>query len=61
MKNSIGSFFVSVREEVNKISWPTRQQTIQISAIVIVSTIIAGIYISVIDYGLNYIIQNFVL
>ncbi|HPH78761.1 MAG TPA: preprotein translocase subunit SecE [bacterium] len=61
MKNSIQSFFVSVREEFHKVSWPTRQQTIQTSAIVIIATVVVGIYISIIDYGLSYLIQNFVI
>lgn len=61
MKNSLVSFFQSVREEIKKVSWPTREQTYQTTFIVIMATIVIGIYVGLIDYGLNFIIQKYVL
>ncbi len=61
MKTSIGSFFVSVREEAKKISWPTRTQTMQTTFIVIAATIIVGAYVGVVDYVLDLIIKNYII
>lgn len=62
MKNNfIMSFFVGVREEIKKIAWPSRQKTIQTTIIVVVATLLASAYIGLVDYGLSYLIQKFII
>ncbi|MFA4930765.1 MAG: preprotein translocase subunit SecE [Patescibacteria group bacterium] len=60
-KNSIADFFVSVKEEIKKISWPSRSMTLNTTFIVLTATIVVAVYIGLIDYGLSYLIQKFLI
>ncbi|MBU0648181.1 preprotein translocase subunit SecE [Patescibacteria group bacterium] len=60
-KNPIVEFFAGVQEEARKVTWPSRQQTIQTTVVVIVATVIVAAFVGVVDYGLNYIIQRFLI
>ena len=44
-------YLTEVREELRRVSWPTRQQTLQKTSIVIVVSIIVGTYIGVLDFA----------
>lgn len=62
MKNNpISSFFIDVREEIKKISWPTSKQTINTTLLVIAATVVVGLYIGAIDYLLTLVIKNFLI
>lgn len=39
-----------VREELAKVSWPTREQTIRKTTLVIVSSVAVGVYIGALDF-----------
>lgn len=39
-----------VREELAKVTWPTRQQTIQKTTLVILSSVVVGLYIGALDF-----------
>lgn len=47
--NIIG-FLKDVRSELGKVVWPTRQQTIQLTVLVLVISIIIGAYIAGLDF-----------
>jgi len=59
--NKIISFFSSVKEEARKVSWPTREQTIQTSIIVIIATLIVGGYVGIVDFLLDLVLKNYIL
>lgn len=61
MKNPLSFllYFTEVREELKKVTWPTRQQTIQLTGIVIGVSVVVGLYISVLDIIFSKIIQFF--
>ncbi len=59
--NKIISFFSSVKEEGKKVSWPSREQTIQTSIIVIIATLLVGGYVGVVDYLLDLVIKNYIV
>jgi len=59
--NPINDFFIGVRDQVKKITWPDRATTFRTTAIVIVATIVVALYVSVIDHGLNYLIKEFII
>ncbi|MFZ5391764.1 MAG: preprotein translocase subunit SecE [Patescibacteria group bacterium] len=62
MKNNpISSFFIDVREEIKKISWPSSKQTINTTLLVIGATVVVGLYIGAIDYLLTLVIKNFLI
>ena len=41
-----------VIDELKKVTWPTRQETIRLTTIVIVISLIIGLYIGIIDIAL---------
>lgn len=41
-----------VIDELKKVTWPTRQETIRLTAIVIGISLIIGLYIGIIDFSL---------
>lgn len=43
-------YFRQVKEELTKVTWPTRQQTIQKTALVIGTSLVVGIYIGALDF-----------
>jgi len=60
MINSILSYFKGVVSELKKVSWPTRQEVINHTAIVIASIALAIAITSAIDYGLTTLVQYLV-
>lgn len=63
MSNKINSFnfFNNITDELKKVSWPTRQETIKLTSIVIIVSLIIGLYVGIIDVllakGLQFITQ----
>ena len=45
----IPSFVGEVRQEVKKVSWPSRRETVLTTAVVFVFALIAGIYFMLVD------------
>lgn len=43
------NFATDVIEELKKVSWPNRKETIRLTAVVIAISLIIGIYIGIID------------
>ncbi len=39
-----------VRDELKKVTWPTREQTIQKTLLVILVSVVVGVYIGGLDY-----------
>jgi preprotein translocase subunit SecE len=53
------NFATDVIDELKKVSWPTRSETIRLTAIVIIVSLIIGLYVGIIDIllakGLEFI------
>ena len=60
MINSILSYLKGVWSELKKVTWPTRQEVINHTAIVIASIALAIAITSAIDYGLTTLVQYLV-
>ncbi len=54
--DKILDFLVSVRVELTKVVWPTPQQTIRMTILVIVVTIGVGFFVGGIDYLLTLLL-----
>lgn len=52
----IFKFFVDVREELKKISWPTKEEVLASSAVVIVFIIILSLILGAVDFLASTII-----
>lgn len=48
--NSVVVFVREVRDELNQVTWPTKQQTIQLTTIVVVVSVLVGAYLGALDY-----------
>lgn len=44
------NFIKEVRTEIQKVTWPTRNETITLTIIVIVMSLLVGIYLGGLDY-----------
>lgn len=47
--NISNNFAMEIVDELKKVSWPTRKETIRLTAIVILISLIIGAYIGIID------------
>lgn len=54
-------FVKEAREELKKVNWPSREQTIRYTLIVIVASIAIGMVTGGVDYILSFIIEQFIL
>ncbi|MFC1653779.1 preprotein translocase subunit SecE [Patescibacteria group bacterium] len=50
MKDIFG-YLRQVREELTKVTWPSRKEVIRLTLIVIVSSTIVGVYLAGLDYA----------
>ena len=46
------NFATDVIDEMKKVSWPSRQETIRLTTIVIIVSLIIGLYVGIIDVSL---------
>jgi len=51
--SAFGNYLRESRDELRKIKWPSRDTTVQYSAIVILSVTLATIVFGLIDFGLS--------
>jgi preprotein translocase subunit SecE len=52
------AFFADIGNELKKVVWPTRQETIRLSLIVIGICLIMGLLLGVIDYGFSELVAK---
>lgn len=57
---NIVSFLKEVREELNKVAWPNREQTVKYTVLVILVAVVVGILLGGLDYILTAL-TSFVL
>ena len=59
----IVNFFKEVKAELDKIVWPTREQTIRYSILVIIVAVASGVFLGGLDYVLtlatDFLIKNY--
>lgn len=58
--NKISQFLKEVKQEVKKVTWPTRTETIRYSLMVIVASLIVAIYLGGLDYVVANILEMFI-
>ena len=50
-------FITEAKVELNKVTWPTRQQTISGTWVVILLSIAMGVYLGAVDFGLSRLVD----
>lgn len=59
--NKIIIFLKEVRLEVKKINWPTRQETLRYTLIVIGASIAVAVFLGAVDFAFTSLLNRFVL
>jgi preprotein translocase subunit SecE len=54
-------WFRDVMSELRKVTWPTRQETMNLTIVVLVVAAALGIFLGGLDYIFNWIIENTLL
>ena len=62
MKNNVlVSYVKSSLEELTKVTWPTKNQAVRLTIIVLIFCVIIAVFLSVVDYlfslGYNYLLN----
>ena len=52
------TFLVGVREELRKVTWPTREELVKATRMIIILSIVLGFTIGLLDYLLQAILVN---
>jgi preprotein translocase SecE subunit len=50
----IGGFLNQVAGEVRQVTWPTREKAIRLTIMVIIATVIVGVYLGILDSLFTY-------
>lgn len=56
----MGKWFRELKSEIHKIVWPTAQQTLNNTVVVIAAIFIIGVFIWVLDAVLGFGVRNFI-
>jgi preprotein translocase subunit SecE len=51
-------FLQQVREEANKITWPSRRETMITTVMVLIMVALASVFFLVVDAGLKWVIEH---
>lgn len=55
--NKVADYFISAKNELSKVTWPSRQQTIRYSALVIAISVGVAVFFGVMDMGLSNLVS----
>ena len=55
--NNTRNFFTEVRNEMRRVTWPSRKEVYATTVVVILTSLFFGLYLFVLDYGVNSFIQ----
>ena len=50
-------FLSEVRNELKRVTWPTRNEVYATTIVVILTSLFFGLYLFVLDYGVNTLVQ----
>lgn len=56
-ENKLIRYFYEAKEELGKVTWPTRRQTIVSTLVVVLVSLGTAAFLGALDYGLNLALQ----
>jgi len=59
--HSLAKYFREVSQELRKVTWPSKEQTMEMTILVIGVSLIIGTYLGLIDYAFNQILTQTLL
>ena len=57
----IFQFFREAYSEIRRVSWPSRDQTIQYTILVIIISLLVAALLGILDYSFGALVSNFLL
>jgi preprotein translocase subunit SecE len=57
MIKKVGGFFAETKQELNKVTWPSKDEVYQATLVVIITTFLIAFYIGVIDFFLSAVMR----
>ena len=54
---TLKTFLAEVRNELKRVTWPSRKEVYATTIVVILTSIFFGVYLFILDYGLNSAFQ----
>jgi preprotein translocase subunit SecE len=58
--SKIISFIQEAKQELHRVEWPTREETIKLTLAVIFVSLIVAVYLGVLDYAFTKVLQLFI-
>jgi len=55
--NRITRYFKEVRAEIRKVTWPSRQEVLRLSTIVVIVMVVMSAFMAIIDYAFSRLMQ----
>ena len=59
MFSRLTSYFQESRLEFKRVNWPTRQETIRLTVMVIVFSLMFSVFLGVLDIAFNYVLVHY--
>ena len=59
--NKFIDFLKDVKVELSKVNWPTRDQTIQYTAVVVGVSLFLAVFLGLVDFGLESALSKLIL
>jgi len=53
----IRGFFTEVRNELRRVTWPSRKEVYATTIVVILTSVFFGLYLFALDFGINSLVQ----
>ncbi|MCL4426934.1 preprotein translocase subunit SecE [Patescibacteria group bacterium] len=57
----IKKYFTEVVQETKKVSWPTRQETLVYTVVVVIISILTAFFLGGLDYLFTFLLKKFIL
>lgn len=61
MGEKIRTFFQESRQELKRVNWPSKQETIRYTTFVVVFSLVFAVFLGVLDFGFVYALEKIIL
>lgn len=61
MLNKLKSYLQESRQEFRRVNWPTREETIRLTLIVIGMSLSIAVFLGALDFFFSYLLKTFIL
>lgn len=61
MFRKLKKFLLEARQELRHVNWPTRQEAVRLTTVVIVLSLAVAVFLGAFDYLFTYLLRTFVL